>query len=181
MSVPCRLPNAEFMELAKEIGILKRVRHPIIIQFSRWLVSKLRVVFIYGAPDLGPSSRIHSQASDSQTLNLSAVARQIVKGYIRSHSHDPPSITERHLRALRSATTVFSMALSPFTPGRITLQIFSSPECRSDNVLMASECQEIKEDKGYNEEVDIDAVGGSLEMGIKPECWLKLPTAMSRT
>ena len=82
----------EFMELSNEIEILKRVRHSNIIQFYDYWYNNSEFVFI---TELMTSGTLREYIRKLQIPNLRIVkrwARQILKGLIYLHSHDPPII-----------------------------------------------------------------------------------------
>jgi serine/threonine protein kinase len=80
------------MELSQEIEILKRVRHPNIIQFHDYWYNNTEFVFI---TELMTSGTLREYIKKLQIPNIRIVkrwARQILKGLSYLHSHDPPII-----------------------------------------------------------------------------------------
>ncbi|KAJ3325148.1 signal transducing kinase of the PAK [Boothiomyces sp. JEL0866] len=84
--------KAEFQELSQEIEILKRVRHPNIIQFHDCWFQNSEFVFI---TELMTSGTLREYIRKLHIPNLKIVkrwARQILKGLSYLHSNDPPII-----------------------------------------------------------------------------------------
>eukprot|EP00842_Homolaphlyctis_polyrhiza_P001660 jgi/Hompol1/2495/HPOL_002930-RA len=191
----CQSTKADFIELAHEIEILKRVRHPNIIQFHDCWFQNSEFVFI---TELMTSGTLREYIRKLQSPNLKIVkrwSRQILKGLSYLHSHDPP-IIHRDIKAViamqcdnifingaHGEVKIGDMGTAKMKLGK-KYTLIGTPE------FMAPE---MYEDKGYSEKVDIYAFGMALlEMvtgeypyseckhaaqiykkviqGIKPEC-----------
>ncbi|KAI9106273.1 kinase-like domain-containing protein [Phlyctochytrium arcticum] len=185
----CQTTKAEFMELSEEIEILKRVRHPNIIQFHDCWYNNLEFVFI---TELMTSGTLREYIRKLQIPNLKIVkrwARQILKGLSYLHSHDPPIIHRDikcdniFINGAHGEVKIGDMGTAKMKLGK-KYTVIGTPE------FMAPE---MYEEKGYSEKVDIYAFGMALlEMvtgeypynecknaaqiykkvtqGIKPEC-----------
>ncbi|KAH6572895.1 hypothetical protein BASA50_000227 [Batrachochytrium salamandrivorans] len=185
----CQTTKAEFMELGQEIEILKRVRHPNIIQFHDCWFQNSEFVFI---TELMTSGTLREYIRKLQIPNLKIVkrwSRQILKGLSYLHSHDPPIIHRDikcdniFINGAHGEVKIGDMGTAKMKLGK-KYTLIGTPE------FMAPE---MYEDKGYNEKVDIYAFGMALlEMvtgeypysecknaaqiykkviqGIKPEC-----------
>ncbi|EGF76496.1 hypothetical protein BATDEDRAFT_92667 [Batrachochytrium dendrobatidis JAM81] len=185
----CQTTKAEFMELGHEIEILKRVRHPNIIQFHDCWFQNSEFVFI---TELMTSGTLREYIRKLQIPNLKIVkrwSRQILKGLSYLHSHDPPIIHRDikcdniFINGAHGEVKIGDMGTAKMKLGK-KYTLIGTPE------FMAPE---MYEDKGYSEKVDIYAFGMALlEMvtgeypysecknaaqiykkviqGIKPEC-----------
>ncbi|KAL2911526.1 hypothetical protein HK105_209015 [Polyrhizophydium stewartii] len=185
----CQTTKAEFMELGQEIEILKRVRHPNIIQFYDCWFQTSEFVFI---TELMTSGTLREYIRKLQIPNLKIVkrwSRQILKGLSYLHSHDPPIIHRDikcdniFINGAYGEVKIGDMGTAKMKLGK-KYTLIGTPE------FMAPE---MYEDKGYSEKVDIYALGMALlEMvtgeypysecknaaqiykkviqGIKPEC-----------
>ncbi|KND03674.1 WNK protein kinase [Spizellomyces punctatus DAOM BR117] len=185
----CQTTKAEFMELSEEIEILKRVRHPNIIQFHDCWYNNMEFVFI---TELMTSGTLREYIRKLQIPNLKIVkrwARQILKGLSYLHSHDPPIIHRDikcdniFINGAHGEVKIGDMGTAKMKLGK-KYTVIGTPE------FMAPE---MYEEKGYSEKVDIYAFGMALlEMvtgeypynecknaaqiykkvtqGIKPEC-----------
>ncbi|KAJ3139812.1 ATP binding [Geranomyces variabilis] len=185
----CQTTKAEFMELSEEIEILKRVRHPNIIQFHDCWYNNTEFVFI---TELMTSGTLREYIRKLQIPNMKIVkrwARQILKGLSYLHSHDPPIIHRDikcdniFINGAHGEVKIGDMGTAKMKLGK-KYTVIGTPE------FMAPE---MYEEKGYSEKVDIYAFGMALlEMvtgeypynecknaaqiykkviqGIKPEC-----------
>ncbi|KAJ3020852.1 signal transducing kinase of the PAK [Thoreauomyces humboldtii] len=185
----CQTTKAEFMELSEEIEILKRVRHPNIIQFHDCWYNNTEFVFI---TELMTSGTLREYIRKLQMPNMKIVkrwARQILKGLSYLHSHDPPIIHRDikcdniFINGAHGEVKIGDMGTAKMKLGK-KYTVIGTPE------FMAPE---MYEEKGYSEKVDIYAFGMALlEMvtgeypynecknaaqiykkvtqGIKPEC-----------
>lgn len=185
----CQTTKAEFMELSQEIEILKRVRHPNIIQFHDYWYNNTEFVFI---TELMTSGTLREYIKKLQIPNIRIVkrwARQILKGLSYLHSHDPPIIHRDikcdniFINGAHGEVKIGDMGSAKMKMGK-KYTVIGTPE------FMAPE---MYEEKGYSEKVDIYAFGMSLlemvtgeypynecknaaqiykkvTLGIKPEC-----------
>ncbi|KAJ3056112.1 signal transducing kinase of the PAK [Rhizophlyctis rosea] len=185
----CQTTKAEFMELSDEIDILKRVRHPNIIQFHDCWYNNMEFVFV---TELMTSGTLREYIRKLQSPNTKIVkrwARQILKGLSYLHSHDPPIIHRDikcdniFINGAHGEVKIGDMGTAKMKLGK-KYTVIGTPE------FMAPE---MYEEKGYSEKVDIYAFGMALlEMvtgeypygecknaaqiykkvtqGIKPEC-----------
>ncbi|KAJ3295889.1 signal transducing kinase of the PAK [Borealophlyctis nickersoniae] len=181
--------KAEFMELSEEIEILKRVRHPNIIQFHDCWYNNMEFVFV---TELMTSGTLREYIRKLSIPNLKIVkrwSRQILKGLSYLHSHDPPIIHRDikcdniFINGAHGEVKIGDMGTAKMKMGK-KYTVIGTPE------FMAPE---MYEEKGYSEKVDIYAFGMALlEMvtgeypynecknaaqiykkvtqGIKPEC-----------
>ncbi|KAI8929859.1 kinase-like domain-containing protein [Entophlyctis helioformis] len=189
----CQTTKAEFMELSDEIEILKRVRHPNIIQFHDCWFQNSEFVFI---TELMTSGTLREYIRKLQIPNLKIVkrwSRQILKGLSYLHSHDPPIIHRDikcdniFINGAHGEVKIGDMGTAKMKLGK-KYTLIGTPE------FMAPE---MYEDKGYSEKVDIYAFGMALlEMvtgeypysecknaaqiykkviqGVKPECLMSV-------
>ncbi|KAI8826681.1 kinase-like domain-containing protein [Fimicolochytrium jonesii] len=185
----CQTTKAEFMELSEEIEILKRVRHPNIIQFHDCWYNNTEFVFI---TELMTSGTLREYIRKLQIPNMKIVkrwARQILKGLSYLHSHDPPIIHRDikcdniFINGAHGEVKIGDMGTAKMKLGK-KYTVIGTPE------FMAPE---MYEEKGYSEKVDIYAFGMALlemvtgeypynecknaaqiykkvSQGIKPEC-----------
>ncbi|KAI8806464.1 kinase-like domain-containing protein [Cladochytrium replicatum] len=185
----CQTTKAEFMELSEEIEILKRVRHPNIIQFHDCWYNNAEFVFV---TELMTSGTLREYIRRLHIPNLKIVkrwARQILKGLAYLHSHDPPIIHRDikcdniFINGAHGEVKIGDMGTAKMKFGK-KYTVIGTPE------FMAPE---MYEEKGYSEKVDIYAFGMALlemvtgeypynecknaaqiykkvSQGIKPEC-----------
>ncbi|KAJ3093070.1 hypothetical protein HK102_010975 [Quaeritorhiza haematococci] len=185
----CQTTKAEFQELSQEIEILKRVRHPNIIQFFDCWWNNTEFVFV---TELMTSGTLREYIRKLQIPNLKIVkrwARQILKGLSYLHSHDPPIIHRDikcdniFINGAHGEVKIGDMGTAKMKMGK-KYTVIGTPE------FMAPE---MYEEKGYSEKVDIYAFGMALlemvtgeypynecknaaqiykkvSQGIKPEC-----------
>ncbi|KAF9411984.1 hypothetical protein BGZ94_001183 [Podila epigama] len=183
----------EYAELSQEVEILKRVRHPNIINFHDCWYSNTEFIFI---TELMTSGTLREYIRKLQSPNLKVVkrwCRQILKGLIYLHSYDPPIIHRDikcdniFINGAHGEVKIGDMGTAKMKIGK-KYTVIGTPE------FMAPE---MYEEKGYNEKVDIYAFGMCLlEMvtgdypynecknaaqiykkvtqGLKPECLSKI-------
>ncbi|KAI8901622.1 kinase-like domain-containing protein [Globomyces pollinis-pini] len=168
----CQTTKAEFMELSQEIEILKRVRHPNIIQFHDCWFQNSEFVFI---TELMTSGTLREYIRKLATPNMKIVkrwARQILKGLSYLHSYDPPIIHRDikcdniFINGAHGEVKIGDMGTAKMKLGK-KYTVIGTPE------FMAPE---MYEEKGYSEKVDIYAFGMALlEMvtGQYPYCECK--------
>lgn len=146
------------MELSEEIEILKRVRHPNIIQFhdSWWNGNEFCFV-----TELMTSGTLREYIRKLQIPNLKIVkrwARQILKGLAYLHSHNPPIIHRDikcdniFINGAHGEVKIGDMGTAKMKLGK-KYTVIGTPE------FMAPE---MYEEKGYSEKVDIYAFGMAL-------------------
>eukprot|EP00158_Paraphelidium_tribonemae_P004637 Partr_v1_DN26885_c0_g1_i2_m40262 putative WNK lysine deficient protein kinase len=185
--------RAEFNELSQEIEILKRVRHPNIINFHDCWYNNVEFVFV---TELMTSGTLREYIRKLQIPNMKIVkrwCRQILKGLLYLHSHDP-SIIHRDIKCdnifingAHGEVKIGDMGTAKMKLGK-KYTVIGTPE------FMAPE---MYEEKGYSEKVDVYAFGMCLlEMvtgeypysectnaaqiykkviqGIKPDCLLRV-------
>ncbi|KAJ3035305.1 signal transducing kinase of the PAK [Rhizophlyctis rosea] len=185
----CQTTKAEFMELSEEIEILKRVRHPNIIQFHDCWYNNMEFVFVTELMTSGTLREYIRKLQIPKTKIVKRWARQILKGLSYLHSHDPPIIHRDikcdniFINGAHGEVKIGDMGTAKMKLGK-KYTVIGTPE------FMAPE---MYEEKGYSEKVDIYAFGMALlEMvtgeypygecknaaqiykkvtqGIKPEC-----------
>ncbi|OZJ03000.1 hypothetical protein BZG36_04681 [Bifiguratus adelaidae] len=181
--------RAEYKELSHEIEILKSVRHHNIITFHDAWYANGELVFI---TELMTSGTLREYIRKLQLPNLKIVkrwARQILKGLVYLHSHEPPIIHRDikcdniFINGAHGEVKIGDMGTAEMKLGK-KYTVIGTPE------FMAPE---MYEERGYSEKVDIYAFGMCLlEMvtgeypfsecknpaqvykkvtqGIKPEC-----------
>ncbi|KAF8981122.1 ATP binding, partial [Entomortierella lignicola] len=159
----------EYTELSQEVEILKRVRHPNIINFHDCWYSNTEFIFI---TELMTSGTLREYIRKLQHPNLKVVkrwCRQILKGLIYLHSYDPPIIHRDikcdniFINGAHGEVKIGDMGTAKMKNGK-KYTVIGTPE------FMAPE---MYEEKGYNEKVDIYAFGMCLlEMitGEYPYC-----------
>ncbi|KAI8915801.1 kinase-like domain-containing protein [Gorgonomyces haynaldii] len=182
----CQTTKKEFMELSDEIEILKRVRHPNIIQFFDCWFQNSEFIFI---TELMTSGTLREYIRRLQVPNLKIVkrwSRQILKGLSYLHANNPPIIHRDikcdniFINGAHGEVKIGDMGTAKMKQGK-KYTVIGTPE------FMAPE---MYEERGYSEKVDIYAFGMALlEMvtgeypysecknaaqiyrkGIKPEC-----------
>lgn len=179
----------EYAELSQEVEILKRVRHPNIINFHDCWYSNTEFIFI---TELMTSGTLREYIRKLQSPNLRVVkrwCRQILKGLIYLHSYDPPIIHRDikcdniFINGAHGEVKIGDMGTAKMKIGK-KYTVIGTPE------FMAPE---MYEEKGYSEKVDIYAFGMCLlemvtgdypynecknaaqiykkvSQGLKPEC-----------
>jgi len=189
----CQTTKAEYMELNEEIEILKRVRHPNIINFHDCWYNNTEIVFI---TELMTSGTLREYIHKLQILNLKIIkrwSRQILKGLLYLHSHVPPIIHRDikcdniFINGAHGEVKIGDLGIAKMKKGK-NYTVIGTPE------FMAPE---MYDEKGYSEKVDVYAFGMCLlEMvtgeypysecknaaqvykkvtqGIKPECLEKV-------
>jgi len=189
----CQTSKAEYMELNDEIEILKRVRHPNIINFHDCWYNNTEIVFI---TELMTSGTLREYIHKLQILNLKIIkrwSRQILKGLLYLHSHVPPIIHRDikcdniFINGAHGEVKIGDLGIAKMKKGK-NYTVIGTPE------FMAPE---MYDEKGYSEKVDVYAFGMCLlEMvtgeypysecknaaqvykkvtqGIKPECLEKV-------
>jgi WNK lysine deficient protein kinase len=185
----CQTSKAEYNELNDEIEILKRVRHPNIINFHDCWYNNTEIVFI---TELMTSGTLREYIHKLQILNLKIIkrwSRQILKGLLYLHSHVPPIIHRDikcdniFINGAHGEVKIGDLGIAKMKKGK-NYTVIGTPE------FMAPE---MYDEKGYSEKVDVYAFGMCLlEMvtgeypysecknaaqvykrvtsGIKPEC-----------
>ncbi|KAF9425925.1 hypothetical protein BGZ94_007098, partial [Podila epigama] len=148
----------EYAELSQEVEILKRVRHPNIINFHDCWYSNTEFIFI---TELMTSGTLREYIRKLQQPNLKVVkrwCRQILKGLIYLHSYDPPIIHRDikcdniFINGAHGEVKIGDMGTAKMKIGK-KYTVIGTPE------FMAPE---MYEEKGYNEKVDIYAFGMCL-------------------
>jgi len=184
-----RTSKAEYNELNEEIEILKRVRHPNIINFHDCWYNNDEIIFI---TELMTSGTLREYIRKLQIPYLKIIkrwSRQILKGLYYLHSYEPPIIHRDikcdniFINGAHGEVKIGDMGTAKMKFGK-NYTVIGTPE------FMAPE---MYEEKGYNEKVDVYAFGMCLlEMvtgeypynecknppqvykkvlnGIKPEC-----------
>ncbi|KAF9438986.1 hypothetical protein BGZ76_001881 [Entomortierella beljakovae] len=179
----------EYAELSQEVEILKRVRHPNIINFHDCWYSNTEFIFI---TELMTSGTLREYIRKLQSPNLKVIkrwCRQILKGLIYLHSYDPPIIHRDikcdniFINGAHGEVKIGDMGTAKMKIGK-KYTVIGTPE------FMAPE---MYEEKGYSEKVDIYAFGMCLlemvtgdypynecknaaqiykkvSQGLKPEC-----------
>ncbi|KAF9181966.1 hypothetical protein BGZ51_005043, partial [Haplosporangium sp. Z 767] len=163
----------EYAELSQEVEILKRVRHPNIINFHDcWYSNNTEFIFI---TELMTSGTLREYIRKLQSPNLKVVkrwCRQILKGLIYLHSYDPPIIHRDikcdniFINGAHGEVKIGDMGTAKMKAG-MKYTVIGTPE------FMAPE---MYEEQGYSEKVDIYAFGMCLlEMvtGEYPYCECK--------
>jgi len=150
--------RAEYKELGHEIGILKSVRHPNIITFHDAWYSNAEFIFI---TELMTSGTLREYIRKLSLPNMKIVkrwARQILKGLVYLHSHDPPIIHRDikcdniFINGAHNEVKIGDMGTAEMKLGK-KYTVIGTPE------FMAPE---MYEEKGYSEKVDIYAFGMCL-------------------
>ena len=148
----------EFNELSQEIEILKRVRHPNIINFHDCWYNNVEFIFI---TELMTSGTLREYIRKLQQPNMKIVkrwCRQILKGLLYLHSHDPPIIHRDikcdniFINGAHGEVKIGDMGTAKMKLGR-KYTVIGTPE------FMAPE---MYEEKGYSEKVDVYAFGMCL-------------------
>ncbi|GJJ68889.1 WNK lysine deficient protein kinase [Entomortierella parvispora] len=148
----------EYAELSQEVEILKRVRHPNIINFHDCWYSNTEFIFI---TELMTSGTLREYIRKLQSPNLKVVkrwCRQILKGLIYLHSYDPPIIHRDikcdniFINGAHGEVKIGDMGTAKMKIGK-KYTVIGTPE------FMAPE---MYEEKGYSEKVDIYAFGMCL-------------------
>ncbi|KAF9175052.1 ATP binding [Mortierella sp. AD011] len=183
----------EYADLSQEVEILKRVRHPNIINFHDCWFSNTEFIFI---TELMTSGTLREYIRKLQHPNVKIVkrwCRQILKGLIYLHSYDPPIIHRDikcdniFINGAHGEVKIGDMGTAKMKSGK-KYTVIGTPE------FMAPE---MYEEKGYNEKVDIYAFGMCLlemvtgeypysecknaaqiykkvSLGLKPDCLSKV-------
>ncbi|KAF9939393.1 hypothetical protein BGZ65_010605 [Modicella reniformis] len=148
----------EYAELSQEVEILKRVRHPNIINFHDCWYSNTEFIFI---TELMTSGTLREYIRKLQIPNLKVIkrwCRQILKGLIYLHSYDPPIIHRDikcdniFINGAHGEVKIGDMGTAKMKIGK-KYTVIGTPE------FMAPE---MYEEKGYSEKVDIYAFGMCL-------------------
>ncbi|KAF9113900.1 hypothetical protein BGX27_000589 [Mortierella sp. AM989] len=148
----------EYTELSQEVEILKRVRHPNIINFHDCWYSNTEFIFI---TELMTSGTLREYIRKLQHPNVKVVkrwCRQILKGLIYLHSYDPPIIHRDikcdniFINGAHGEVKIGDMGTAKMKNGK-KYTVIGTPE------FMAPE---MYEEKGYSEKVDIYAFGMCL-------------------
>ncbi|CAB4412737.1 unnamed protein product [Rhizophagus irregularis] len=150
--------KAEFNELSQEIKILKQVRHPNIINFHDCWYKDAEFIFV---TELMTSGTLREYIRKLSLPNMKIVkrwSRQILKGLIYLHSHNPPIIHRDikcdniFINGAHGEVKIGDMGTAKMKLGK-KYTVIGTPE------FMAPE---MYEEKGYNEKVDIYAFGMCL-------------------
>lgn len=150
--------RAEFAELSPEIDILKRVRHPNIINFHDCWYNNTEFIFV---TELMTSGTLREYIRKLQTPNMKIVkrwARQILKGLLYLHSYDPPIIHRDikcdniFINGAHGEVKIGDMGTAKMKMGK-KYTVIGTPE------FMAPE---MYEERGYSEKVDVYAFGMCL-------------------
>ncbi|KAF9913528.1 hypothetical protein BX616_009913 [Lobosporangium transversale] len=148
----------EYAELSQEVEILKRVRHPNIINFHDCWYSNTEFIFI---TELMTSGTLREYIRKLQHPNVKVIkrwCRQILKGLIYLHSYDPPIIHRDikcdniFINGAHGEVKIGDMGTAKMKIGK-KYTVIGTPE------FMAPE---MYEEKGYSEKVDIYAFGMCL-------------------
>ncbi|KAF8963463.1 hypothetical protein BGZ46_000964 [Entomortierella lignicola] len=148
----------EYAELSQEVEILKRVRHPNIINFHDCWYSNTEFIFI---TELMTSGTLREYIRKLQSPNPKVIkrwCRQILKGLIYLHSYDPPIIHRDikcdniFINGAHGEVKIGDMGTAKMKIGK-KYTVIGTPE------FMAPE---MYEEKGYSEKVDIYAFGMCL-------------------
>ncbi|CAJ0845895.1 13798_t:CDS:10 [Entrophospora sp. SA101] len=150
--------KAEFNELSQEIKILKQVRHPNIINFHDCWYKNDEFIFV---TELMTSGTLREYIRKLSLPNMKIVkrwSRQILKGLIYLHSHNPPIIHRDikcdniFINGAHGEVKIGDMGTAKMKLGK-KYTVIGTPE------FMAPE---MYEEKGYSEKVDIYAFGMCL-------------------
>ncbi|RIA94927.1 kinase-like domain-containing protein [Glomus cerebriforme] len=150
--------KAEFNDLSQEIKILKQVRHPNIINFHDCWYKDAEFIFV---TELMTSGTLREYIRKLSLPNMKIVkrwSRQILKGLIYLHSHNPPIIHRDikcdniFINGAHGEVKIGDMGTAKMKLGK-KYTVIGTPE------FMAPE---MYEEKGYNEKVDIYAFGMCL-------------------
>ncbi|RHZ64156.1 hypothetical protein Glove_326g113 [Diversispora epigaea] len=150
--------KAEFNDLSQEIKILKQVRHPNIINFHDCWYKDQEFIFV---TELMTSGTLREYIRKLSLPNMKIVkrwSRQILKGLIYLHSHNPPIIHRDikcdniFINGAHGEVKIGDMGTAKMKLGK-KYTVIGTPE------FMAPE---MYEEKGYNEKVDIYAFGMCL-------------------
>ncbi|OUM65396.1 hypothetical protein PIROE2DRAFT_60051 [Piromyces sp. E2] len=173
----CQTSKAEYMELNDEIEILKRVRHPNIINFHDCWYNNTEIVFI---TELMTSGTLREYIHKLQILNLKIIkrwSRQILKGLLYLHSHVPPIIHRDikcdniFINGAHGEVKIGDLGIAKMKMGK-NYTVIGTPE------FMAPE---MYDEKGYSEKVDVYAFGMCLlemiEEQVIPERYQQLITS----
>lgn len=148
----------EYTELSSEIDILKRVRHPNIINFHDCWYTNGEFVFV---TELMTSGTLREYIRKLDIPNIKIVkrwCRQILKGLLYLHSHQPPIIHRDikcdniFINGAHGEVKIGDMGTAEMKMGK-KYTVIGTPE------FMAPE---MYEEKGYNEKVDVYAFGMCL-------------------
>ncbi|KAG0305757.1 hypothetical protein BGZ98_003620 [Dissophora globulifera] len=147
-----------YAEISQEVEILKRVRHPNIINFHDCWYSNTEFIFI---TELMTSGTLREYIRKLQHPNVKIIkrwCRQILKGLIYLHSYDPPIIHRDikcdniFINGAHGEVKIGDMGTAKMKIGK-KYTVIGTPE------FMAPE---MYEEKGYSEKVDIYAFGMCL-------------------
>ncbi|CAG8626222.1 17364_t:CDS:2, partial [Dentiscutata heterogama] len=150
--------KAEFNDLSLEIKILKQVRHPNIINFHDCWYKDAEFIFV---TELMTSGTLREYIRKLSLPNMKIVkrwSRQILKGLIYLHSHNPPIIHRDikcdniFINGAHGEVKIGDMGTAKMKLGK-KYTVIGTPE------FMAPE---MYEEKGYSEKVDIYAFGMCL-------------------
>ncbi|ORX79090.1 kinase-like protein [Anaeromyces robustus] len=150
--------KAEYIELNEEIEILKRVRHPNIINFHDCWYNNNEIIFI---TELMTSGTLREYIRKLQVPYLKIIkrwSRQILKGLYYLHSYNPPIIHRDikcdniFINGAHGEVKIGDMGTAKMKLGK-NYTVIGTPE------FMAPE---MYEEKGYNEKVDVYAFGMCL-------------------
>ncbi|CAG8552431.1 5777_t:CDS:10 [Diversispora eburnea] len=150
--------KAEFNDLSQEIKILKQVRHPNIINFHDCWYKDQEFIFV---TELMTSGTLREYIRKLSLPNMKIVkrwSRQILKGLLHLHSHNPPIIHRDikcdniFINGAHGEVKIGDMGTAKMKLGK-KYTVIGTPE------FMAPE---MYEEKGYNEKVDIYAFGMCL-------------------
>ncbi|KAF0460272.1 kinase-like protein [Gigaspora margarita] len=150
--------KAEFNDLSLEIKILKQVRHPNIINFHDYWYKDAEFIFV---TELMTSGTLREYIRKLSLPNMKIVkrwSRQILKGLIYLHSHNPPIIHRDikcdniFINGAHGEVKIGDMGTAKMKLGK-KYTVIGTPE------FMAPE---MYEEKGYSEKVDIYAFGMCL-------------------
>lgn len=189
----CQTTRSEFNEFSEEVEILKKVRHPNIITFHDSWYSNGEFVFITELMTSGTLREYIQKLKSPSIKIIRRWARQILKGLIYLHSHNPPIIhrdikcDNLFINGSHGEVKIGDMGTAKMRFGK-KYTVIGTPE------FMAPE---MYEERGYSEKVDIYAFGMCLlemvtgeypyaecknaaqiykkvSQGIKPECLAKV-------
>ncbi|CAG8462914.1 6339_t:CDS:10 [Ambispora gerdemannii] len=150
--------RAEYIELNQEIEILRQVRHPNIINFHYCWYKDAEFIFVTELMTSGTLREYIRKLSLPNPKIVKRWSRQILKGLIYLHSHDPPIIHRDikcdniFINGAHGEVKIGDMGTAKMKLGK-KYTVIGTPE------FMAPE---MYEERGYNEKVDIYAFGMCL-------------------
>ncbi|CAG8592748.1 12810_t:CDS:2 [Ambispora leptoticha] len=150
--------RAEYNELNQEIEILRQVRHPNIINFHYCWYKDAEFIFVTELMTSGTLREYIRKLSLPNPKIVKRWSRQILRGLIHLHSHNPPIIHRDikcdniFINGAHGEVKIGDMGTAKMKLGK-KYTVIGTPE------FMAPE---MYEERGYNEKVDIYAFGMCL-------------------